>query len=412
MKQAFILLYAAMFGYLASKHYFIGDTVFWAGVVLIPYVVGGLPRQQISHRFGLPTLLLLVAACFIPTYSVRFLLLVFAVLFAAESLWGRLNGLLLVVLLIISPLFRLVSESFTFPIRLQLSQWVGTFLSGVGLPVLVSGNVIQLHGVDYVVEPACVGLQGTGLSLLLVVFLMVHQQRTTSKTRTEMQSMGLLLLAFLLNIVSNLFRMTTLVFFKILPENPLHDLTGLLCLVVYVGIPMALLVSFVSQKDKNVALVQPETTGQTASVLHFVLVGLVAWVLLLPVPSPHSKAFELQRIKTANALIYVKPIAAFYSSEHNPTVCWRGSGYVFERVRQEQINGKTIYAGTLRKGNETLQTAWWFSDGKKQTTSQLEWRWQMLMGNRGPFRLINITAANELDLRQNVKKWLFYSWHD
>lgn len=406
MKQVLILLYAILFGYLANKHYFIGDGTFWVGLALVPYLIWALPLGKSSHRFVLPTLFFLVAAFFIPTYSVRFLLLVCAVLWVAESLWGRLSSLFLVVFLLLSPLFRLVSESFTFPIRLQLSEWTGLLLSKIGLPVLVSGNVIQLQGVDYVVEPACVGLQSTGLSLLLVVFLMAHQQHKSGKKSVEQRQLGLLGIAFLLNIVSNLGRMTAIVFFKLLPTNPLHDAVGLLCLVIYVGLPMAWLVPFILQKEAKNDSVQPATVGRPALSLHLTMYFLVAWAVFLPVPSPHGKAFALQCFKTPDALVYVKPITAFYSSEHNPTVCWRGSGYVFERVRQERINGKTIYAGTLRKGNETLQTAWWFSDGKKQTTSQLEWRWELLMGSGRPFNLVNVTAANEQDLRENVKKWL------
>jgi exosortase N len=405
MKWLLLLLYALLFGYLAYQNYFLIDASFGVGALLLLYAFWSLPRGGPTHRFAWLGLALLVAAYFTPTYSIRYLLLVVAVLWTIESLWGQLNGLILAILLLISPIFRFFSETFTFPIRLQLSSWVGQLLSKTGTTVQVSGNVLQLNGTDFVVEPACMGLQSVGLSLLMVIFFLIHHQRITQKSLPNLWSFGLLLVAFLLNIVSNLCRMLLLILFKIMPQNPLHDVVGLLCLVVYVGLPMAFFVSYIFNNQYFTKITTVAKFTILTWKMQFAVCILVGIVVLQRIPSVRGAGFKIEQIKTSDALVYVKPIAAFYSSEHSPTVCWRGSGYVIEQVRKLTIGQQTVYAGTLRKNNETLQTAWWFSNTHTQTISQLEWRWQMLKGQK-PFKLINVTTAKEEDLEKNIRIWL------
>src|SRR5437899_2661838 len=66
-------------------------------------------------------------------------------------------------------------------------------------------------------------------------------------------------------------------------------------------------------------------------------------------------------------LIYVKPIPEFFSGEHTPLICWKGSGYTFKNVGKSEVGGKEIYYGQLVKKNETLYTAWWYDNGTVQT---------------------------------------------
>ena len=104
-------------------------------------------------------------------------------------------------------------------------------------------------------------------------------------------------------------------------------------------------------------------------------------------------------------LAYIKPILGFYAAEHSPLICWQGSGYTFGEVKLDTINGLEIYTGTLKKGNNTLQTAWWYDNGVTRTASQTTWRASILRGQPN-FNLINISANNELVLRENIKNIL------
>src|SRR5690606_11435069 len=46
------------------------------------------------------------------------------------------------------------------------------------------------------------------------------------------------IIVFVLNVICNLFRIILLVIFKIMPEDPLHELMGVFCLILYVMIPL------------------------------------------------------------------------------------------------------------------------------------------------------------------------------
>jgi exosortase N len=105
------------------------------------------------------------------------------------------------------------------------------------------------------------------------------------------------------------------------------------------------------------------------------------------------------KYSTPETLVYLKPVQAFYSTEHHPLICWEGSGYKFQKVQERQVGNRTIYTGELEKGNEKLYTAWWMDNGEHQTIAQLDWRWRMLKGE-DTFRLVNVTVARQEELAQ------------
>jgi exosortase N len=106
-------------------------------------------------------------------------------------------------------------------------------------------------------------------------------------------------------------------------------------------------------------------------------------------------------------LIYVKPIQGFYSAEHTPLICWEGNGYKFSATNEKTLpNGQKYYTGLLKKGTETIHTAWWYSNGTTKTTSQWTWRWLDLKGD-SDFFLINISANEEKVLENWVIKHFF-----
>ena len=114
----------------------------------------------------------------------------------------------------------------------------------------------------------------------------------------------------------------------------------------------------------------------------------------------------ITRFSNDTILVYVKPIRGFYDTEHTPLVCWRGSGYTFESVWEEQEAGRRWYAGILQKGDERLYTAWWYDNGQTRTVSQAHWRSLDLAGAPG-FSLVSVTAAEKGVLGRQVRKMLF-----
>ena len=93
-------------------------------------------------------------------------------------------------------------------------------------------------------------------------------------------------------------------------------------------------------------------------------------------------------------LVYLKPQPDWFSADHSPLTCWRGSGYELREIRETMLNGHAVYVGELRKKGQTLYTAWWFSNGNTTTISQLTMRGQLIRGETG-FVLVNVTTSTK-----------------
>jgi exosortase N len=109
------------------------------------------------------------------------------------------------------------------------------------------------------------------------------------------------------------------------------------------------------------------------------------------------------KMSNEEALIYLKPIAEFFSGEHTPLFCWRGSGYQFRHIRELPIGAHVIYCGEMIRPDGKLWTAWWYSNGEVQTIDQFDWRGRMMRGEKD-FLLINVTAADEQTMLKYTRK--------
>jgi exosortase N len=421
----YTLGYTALFTRLIANSYLIPDATFMIGICLLPFIIYASPRREKSLRFLPIVLLFFVGSLYVHEVSFRYLTLLFAILFAMESLNGKASTLVFCVLLIISPLFKYLSEVFTFPIRLQLSKWAGLLLQTAHFPATVTGNVIQVNGSDFSVDPACMGLQMTGFSLLAGIFLLVHHQKTTGKVLPWFISTLAIAVLFGLNILSNLLRIVVLVIFSIGPESVLHDIVGVLCLLLYVWLPASFVIKYLFRYFARTAT-EPnlvKVPGKPATLaFNFIILAGCCFVIFqnrkVNVGETKTTAFDVSekynssqlangvsRFKSNKSLVYLKPIPAFYSTDHSPVTCWKGSGYEFTNIREENFAGRRIYFGTLKKGNDLLHTAWWFSNNDYVTISQFDWRWKVIRGEPG-FQLVNVTAGDQKDLKQAIIEWM------
>ncbi|NJO91209.1 MAG: hypothetical protein HC831_21280 [Chloroflexia bacterium] len=96
-----------------------------------------------------------------------------------------------------------------------------------------------------------------------------------------------------------------------------------------------------------------------------------------------------------SALIYIKPIPNFYSADHTPMICWKGSGYQLQNQQKMQVGSHEVYfAELVLENSKPLYTAWWYSNGKHITINQLDWRWRLIKGEEN-FSLVNVTCEKE-----------------
>lgn len=424
-RAAFPAAYLGISGIFFIQGYINADATFWMGVMLIPMLLRSFPVGEKSWRLAPAVATLLLICCFRQELSWRFLLLVFALLFTTESLFGRLNSYFFLVLLIISPIFKYVSEVFTFPIRLQISACAGLVLQAAGLPATIEGNSILLNGAEFSVEPACMGLQMTGFALLAAIFFIAHFRLQCQKTLPLGYQIVLILLAFALNTIGNLMRIIMLVLLRIAPDNALHDFAGIACLIIYVAAPLTFMVRYTYRRFGKTIIIQKisvENHSQLLTPGHLLLLAACAFICLQK-PAINIRSSEgaqvsaregyamqqlqsgVTQFRNGHALVYIKPIPAFYSSEHSPVTCWTGSGYRLSRISKKHVAGTVVYIGSLKKGDDELLTAWWLSDGRTATISQLDWRWKSLT-EYSHFQLINVTADDPVRLDMEVKRWL------
>ncbi|MBO0952340.1 exosortase N [Fibrella sp. HMF5405] len=321
----------------------------------------------------------------------------------------------LVALLALSPLLRYVDGVFGFAVRLRLSAWAGLLLRQVGIPVQVDGNILLLYGQEMAVDPACMGLRMTGITLLLALFWLLAYERRWVRSLP----LGWVLahggVALGLTMVANLLRIILLVLFRLLPDNPLHEAVGLMCILAYAWLPIWVLARWLVGRYGTVTF---NESGQTLVLRSCVgTLGIAALCLAASRPTTQlystdqRAGYVRQTIQLGfvqysrpGELIYVKPLPDWYSAEHSPTVCWKGQGYTLCHLREVTMNGRRVYTGQLKKGRHTLNTAWWFTNGLHQSIGQLDVRLRMLRGEPG-FALLNVTVATPGELAVAVKRW-------
>jgi exosortase N len=376
-----------------------------------------------NYRYAVVASICIAASVFIPVKTFVYFSIGFSVFFFIESLGYRLGYMACSVLAFMSPMFQYFSNVFSFPIRLQLTEWSGKIFKIFDAGVGVKGNIIYNEQAEFSVDPACMGLNMLTASVLLSIMLLrFYQTKYGKRIRGSIFS---LFIVFVIgfNIISNLIRIVVLVHFTILPDSIMHELTGIACMLLYVVVPAAFVARFISVRSANSISTGKTLPGKRATkpIAHYLLLAAIVFAAYRTNHVDTFKKFEnkstvkiagftttnhspgIVKLEHERALVYVKYIRGFYDTEHNPTICWSGSGYGFQFIKEETISNEKVYTALLVNGKERLATAWWYTNGNRHVTDQLDWRWNMVRGEKG-YALINVTAANETDRRKAVEK--------
>lgn len=423
-----VLLYWMFTGYIRS------DLTFVAGLgVLAMSTVVRQPGQG-SWRFACWAALCIGLAWMIPARTFHFLALMFALGFVFENIRGKINEAPVLVTFLLTAVVKTMSIVLGFAIRLELSSNAAAVLRFLGTDAVSEGNMIRYQGQYFSVDPECMGLQMVEVSFLFCLLALGWMERRSGKYLPWPLLLAVVAGVAVLNLIFNQLRILFLVVFRILPENPLHDVVGLLGLALYVFVPtyFGLRWAFVRAMQQPAGTVDPATTAspvrQAHPIVHTLLAISIACLVVLENAGSQWHVNDVAAIRPKglpagcigavlgdgvvkytpeNLLIYVKPIRGFYSTEHTPLICWQGSGYRFGKVWEQKSGNYTYYAGILEKhGSPPLYTAWWFDNGVVQTVSQTRWRWLDIGGAPG-FCLINVTADNPQMLEKQVSRMVY-----
>lgn len=392
------------------------------GLIFAPYVGRRSSKTTTSRRWLWVALGLGVLLCFRQSSSLFYFFCGFSVLYLFENQWGKLNNLPAYLLILMSTLASQTAYIWSFPIRLQLSEWSAGALSFAGWDAIAQGNVILMGGQEFSVDPACMGLSMLITGSLMALFILAYFERKHQLRFSLIQIALYLAGVFMLLVLANFTRLLALLVFKILPDSPAHDAVGLFSLVVYVLIPFYAYLAYTLQKSDK-SLVHKEISSSIFKQSTFWPVSILILILLfgngpkfkaswsvpdkflteVQLPGFQSSMVEggILKLEHENALIYIKPSSKPFQGTHDPRICWRGTGYEFTHIEKRSIKGETVYTARLQKGKDELYTAWWFDSGEERTVEELYWRWSALTKGK-QFRLINITTMEEKDLTDEI----------
>ena len=396
------------------------------GIAALYFTASFNTSERGSTRYFFIALVFLLLYLLVPAKTFLYISCLCGCLFMIETFYGRMNFLPVLVLVMMSPLFEYGMNIFSFPIRLALTGWAGSIIRITGQEVSVQGNMITCNGNEFSVDPACMGLQMMVTASMCGMILIGFYQQQYKKVLSLWWVLSILAVMILMNIASNLLRIIFLVCLHIMPGTVMHDITGIICLVLYVIVPLLFLTQWIARKyGKPIALHRKRYVLRSAVklfLLNMLLPATLLIVFLINKPRdvdqqvlsniPAMPGYAVQslpgniiRLKNDTLLVYIKHIPASYYTEHNPMICWKGSGYEFYKVEEKLVEGHTIYTALLQQEKDRLYTAWWYDNGLVSTSSQVQWRWDVLLGAH-PYSLVNVTAGSERELQLAVNEIL------
>jgi exosortase N len=345
---AWALLYVCICAQKLSTYINPASPVFWSGLCCLFYLLINDNSGEKSKRFAFVTVFFTLLSFAVPVKTAVYLSCASAVLFLFESGFGKINFAACIVLIVMSPVFEYATTIFSFPLRLKITQIAGALLQLASQGFEVHGNTITSTANEFSVDPECMGLYMLEVSMLIGVMMSSIYAMKLQRRLTVGKYLVMLIIILLLNLIANLFRIIMLVQFHIMPSTLLHEIMGLSCLVVYIILPAGFLIrKLVNWGPPSIS--KPDKKDNSASGWWNITVTLVLLVCVLHintanageaiVAAPIKSGYKARRLDygvfqldAPARLVYIKPIKNCYSVEHNPMICWKGSGYVFQEV--------------------------------------------------------------------------------
>ena len=419
------LLLVALIGIssISLYHYILSNlTTYALGITAI--LATSIRKQGFkNYRYAIIALIVWVLTLLVPVKSLLFYTSVFIFIYWLETFYASVSFLGVAALLICSPIFQYIINAFSFPIRLQLTAWVSGIFNFFQSDITAKGNVIFHKGYEFAIDPACMGLHMLSISILSGVLLVGLLQRKSGRYLSWKISFLFLLCLFLLNVIANLIRIILLVQFTIMPGTLMHEVTGLVCLIIYVCIPAAWLTrKLVMKLGRPTGFNQIKIKKSTILLPIILLFALLIASILVKTKDTYAQFANINtqkisgynstvfmpgilKLENHNALVYIKFIRGFYDVEHNPSICWKGSGYEFRNIRKQKIGNAEIFTALLIKDKDVLHTAWWFGNGTRNSINQWEWRWDMLKGANN-YAVINLTSSSKETFEKEIVQLL------
>ncbi len=389
--------------------------------IIIPFTLKKGRNELYFNGIISLSIILLVVFYLTHTYSILYFSVCLAIM-ASLALTQYRAGILTILLAIITtPAVKFLLSSFSFPIRLKLTEAAGYLLSLFINDLSISGNCILINQQEFTVAHECLGLNMISVSLAFCIFCLGFWSIKTKKKPGLHHIAFLVIITSTLIIIANFMRIITTIILQSPPKTIGHELIGILTLLAYCIIP-AFAISRLLKKhfytEKNRSFKKKQLHYLSLLIPPLLVLGSygIHNNSIKPQFSPMSVKLEgyhktiskdgVIKLENQESLIYVKPPAFILGSDHNPFICWKASGYVIKNEKEIVINKQKVYYFELYKENQPpLYSCWYYSNGMQNTNSQLSWRISTLKGDK-PYSVVNITSNNKHQTRKITKEIL------
>lgn len=332
------------------------------------------------------------------TKSLHFLSLTLLVCLVFYYFTNRFSFIAFICILLFSSLFNKFFEHLTTEIKQTLCYAVFITLKNF-IPIdRIEGVNFYINNSKITIDTACMGLSMFKTGLLTGALLLTLEEKKQRLYFGMLQITAFCFIIIMLNIISNYFRITTLVLLNCTKENMLHHTVGLTCFTLYQVVPMLFIIRYFKPKIKETATVAFQPKIYPIAVAF----GVVAITSLemknetntnilnnLNSKYDTSKGVwvnkEVFKIITPEKLIYIK------TPSHKPLICWTGDGYTITESKEITIENEKIWVATMEKDSVHYHSYWWYECGTKKYTSFIEVMLMKLVYNE-PIRLINETC--------------------
>lgn len=358
-----------------------------------------------------------VQSIFIPAFVVLILCML-------QLCRGSTNALPFFVAITALPISATVLQLLSFDLRLWSTATVARVLNAITNDVSHEGNIIYYHQHEFGVDDVCSGITMLQTGLILALMLIAVYEHRSEKTASVMQIILLMMVASVLILLSNLFRIFIIVLFSIPDDTLMHEVVGLLSMLIYFALPFSWLLRRFARRFKSYPLAErPSLFAFRGLKSMLLLLGLSlccfsfyvaekkrsnAMVNSIEKPGYNRKQFQygVMQYSRPGSLVYIKPEVPFYAASHHPRICWQGSGYRFTKEKMIKINECEIVCARLLNDNGSiLYAAYWFQHQQKVTGNELAWRLDAMVHGHG-YQMINVTTADSSALAQEVAEWL------
>ncbi|WP_165606645.1 exosortase N [Flavobacterium piscis] len=366
---------------------------------IVLFLIGG---RKTSFNMNYPLLVLIFVLEFISfrlhTKSLHFLALALLACFLYYSLTRKFSFIAFICILLFSSVFSTFFDYLTVEIKQTLCYGVYLTLQDFIPITKIEGVNFYINNAKITIDTACMGLSMFKTGLLVGAFLLTLEERKQQKYFNVKQIFLFCFMVILFNIISNYFRIVTLILFNCTEENTLHYTIGLLCFAFYQIIPMLFFIRFFKPN-------QEETLQSNSNKFTFLLITIAFSIVLITSLEIKKElkhnllenlnttynlkkgiwiSPEVFKIVTHEKLIYIK------TPSHNPLVCWTGTGYKIIESKVIQKNNEEICFVRMEKNNIQYHSYWWYECDNKKYTSIAEVLLIKLFQNKS-VRLINET---------------------